>query len=108
MLAQGVGKQIKKGTNTIQFIPRHSIPNGHKVTYARLVASLRPHKKEVHRVRVTVRGDLLDYNGITATQTAILNATKYLINSTLSTRGAKFMSAGIKEYYYGTTLDTLE
>ena len=45
MLAQGVGTRIKKGTNTIRFIPRHVIPNGRKVIYARLVASLRPHKK---------------------------------------------------------------
>ena len=108
MLAQGVGTRIKNGTNTIRFIPRHAIPDGRKVTYARLVASLRPHKKEVHRVRVTVGGDRLEYNGITSTQTASINTTKCLVNSTLSTREAKFMSADIKEYYYGTRLKIFE
>ena len=87
MLAQGIETQIKKGMSTIRFIPRHAIPNGHKVTYIRLVASLRRHKKEVHRVHVTDRGDQLDYNGITSTQTAGINTTKCLVNSTLSTQG---------------------
>ena len=75
------------------------------MTYPRLVASLQPHKKEVNRVRVTVGGDRLEFVGNTSTQTASINTTKCLVNSTLSTRGAKFMSADIGRYYYGTTLE---
>ena len=107
-LAQGVGTRMQKGTNTIRFVGRKAVPKDRKVTYARLVASLRPHKKEAHRVRVTVGGDKLDYSGITATQMASLTMTKCLINSTLSTDKAKFMSVDIKDYYYGTILDRFE
>ena len=52
-----------------------------------------------------VRGNKLDYTGFTATQTASLTTTKCLINSTLSTDKAKFMSIDIKDYYYGTILE---
>ena len=45
MFAQGVGTSMKKGTNTIRLIPREKVPKGQQVTYPRLVASLRPHKK---------------------------------------------------------------
>ena len=65
--------------------------SGSKGTYARLVAELWPHKKEVHRVWVTVRGYKLDYMGVTATQTANLTTTKYLVNSNLPTDKSKFM-----------------
>ena len=66
------------------------------------------HTRKNHRVCVTVGGDRLEYVGPTSTQTASLNTTKCLINSTLSTRGAKFMTADIDRYYYGTPLETFE
>ena len=97
-LAQGVETRTRKGNSTIRFVANQAVPRHKKVTYARLVAELGPHKKEVHRVRVTVGGDRLDYTGITATQTASLITTKCLINSTLSTDSAKFMSVDIKDY----------
>ena len=50
----------------------------------------------------------MDYTGITATQTASLTTTKFLINSTLLTDRAKFMSVDIKDYYYGTILANCE
>ena len=108
MLAQGVGTRMKKGTNTIRFIPRSKVPSGRKVTYPRLVASLRLHKKEQNRVQVTIGGDRLDFEGPTSTQTASLITTKCLVNSILSTRGAKFMTADIDRYYYGTPLAIFE
>ena len=55
-LAQGVGTRMKKGNNNIRFVARQAVPKDRKVTYARLVAELRPHTKVVHRVRVTVGG----------------------------------------------------
>ena len=53
-LAQGVGTRMTTGTNTVFFILRSAVPVGLTVTYLRLVASIRPHKTETHRVRVTV------------------------------------------------------
>ena len=72
--------------------------------YARLVAELHPQKREVHQVRVTVGGDKLEYTGITVTHTVSLTTTRFLINSTLSTYRATFISVDIKDYYYGTIL----
>jgi hypothetical protein len=107
-LAQGIGTRMPKGTNTIFFLHPSKIPTGRKVTYARIVATIRPHKDETHRVRVTVGGDKLDYSGITATATASLTTLKILLNSVISTPGARFMTLDIKNYYYNTPMDTFE
>ena len=50
-LVQGVGAQMKKGTNTIRFVPRWSVPKDQKVTYARIVASLHPTKNKYIKCR---------------------------------------------------------
>jgi hypothetical protein len=96
------------GTNTIFFIWRTQVPVARNVTYGRLVSTIRPTKDEVHRVRVTVGGDRLDYPGITTTQCASLTTIKCLINSTLSTPDAKFMVLDIKNVYYGTPMERYE
>ena len=107
-LAQGIGTRMPTGTNTIFFIHPTQIPAGRKVTYARLVATIRPHKDETHRVRVTVGGDKLVYHGITATATASLTTLKILLNSVISTPGARFITLDIKNYYYNTPMEVYE
>ena len=92
------------GNETIRWIPYNEVPADKKVTYARLVASLRPHKTERHRVRVTVGGDKLPFDGDASTKTASLTTTKILLNSTISTPGARFMTSDIKDFYYGNPL----
>ena len=92
------------GTNTVFFIAKSAIPQGRKVTYARMVASIRPTKAEVNCVRVTVGGDRLDFPGATTTHCAGLTTTKYLLNITISTPGARFMTLDIKYFYYGTAM----
>ena len=106
-LAQGVGARIK-GNSTMFFIHPSKIPRGRKVTYGRLVASLRPNKAEVNRVRLTIGGDRLDYVGSTTTRMASLTTTKCLLNSVVSTQNAKFMGLDIKDFYYKTPLETYE
>ena len=56
-LAQGFGLRMPTGTNTLYFCHLLQIPPDRKVTYAKLVATLRPKKEEEHRVRVTVGGE---------------------------------------------------
>jgi hypothetical protein len=107
-LAQGIGTRMPTGTNTVFFIPRHKVPFGRQVTYGRLVASIRPTKDEVHRVRVTVGGDRLDFPGNTTTQCASLTTTKCLLNSTVSTPDARFMVLDVKNFYYGTPMARFE
>ena len=106
-LAQGVGARIT-GNNTMFFIHPTKIPQGRKVTYGRLVATLRPNKTEVNRVRLTVGGDRLEFTGNTTTRMASLTTTKCLFNSVLSTKNAKFLSLDIKDFYYKTPLEVYE
>ena len=73
-----------------------------------MVASIRPTKAEVNRVRVTVGDDRLDFPVATTTHCAGLTATKCLLNSTISTPGAHFMTLDIKEFYYRTVMASYE
>ena len=92
------------GTNTVLFVAKSAIPHGRKVTYAQMVTSIRPTKAEVNRVRVTVGGDRLNFPGTTTTHCASLTTKKCLLNSTISTPGARFMTLDIKDFYYGTAM----
>ena len=66
---------------------------------ARLVARIRYHKTDTHRVRVTVGGDKLDFPSITTTNCISLTTTKCLINSTMSTPSATLLTLDIKHFY---------
>ena len=83
-------------TNTVFFIAKSDIPHGRKVTYAQMFAPIRPTKSEVNRVRVTVGSDRLDFPGATTTHYAGLTTTKCLLNSTIFTSSARFMTLDIK------------
>jgi hypothetical protein len=95
-ICQGI--QDIAGTNTAFFVEFSSIPKDRKITYGKLVCDYKPNNMEKHRVRLTVGGDRLDYNGETATSTADIKTFKILINSTLSTKDAKMMMMDIKNY----------
>jgi hypothetical protein len=88
--AQGAGNRID-GSNTIFFIPRQAVPKGFFFTYGRFVVDIRPNKSDVHRVRLTVGGNLIQYQGYLSTRSADLTTSKCLWNSTISTDGAKYM-----------------
>ena len=103
-LTQGVGTRMPTGTRTVFFVAKASIPYDRKVTYACMVATIRPTKSEVNRVRVTVGGNHLDLPGAAITHCASLTTTKCLLNSTIFTTNARFMTLDIKEFYYGTAM----
>ncbi|KAG7342946.1 reverse transcriptase RNA-dependent DNA polymerase [Nitzschia inconspicua] len=105
-LAQGY-KHIK-GTNTIYFIRKKQVPHHKKVTYLRIVCAHRPEKENPYRVRWTVGGNLIDYPHDASTKTADLLTVKLLINSVLSTIGAKFMTGDLKDFYLGTPMADYE
>ena len=58
------------GNSTILFIPRQKFRKDPKVTYGRIVVSIRPQKAEKHRTRLTVGRDILDYPGLVITTTS--------------------------------------
>ena len=103
-LTQGVGNCMPRGTNTVFYIPNSRVPANRKVTYARMVITIFPHKTEVNCVRVTVGGNILDYPGATTTNCASLTTTKCLLNSTISTPDDRLMTLDIKDFYYGTPM----
>jgi hypothetical protein len=107
-LAQGVGNRMPSGTNTCFFISKSKVPHDQKVTYGRILASIRPQKKETNRTRLTVGGNRLDYPGATSTPTAKLTTAKCVLNSTISTPNGRFMVVDIKEFYLNTPLERYE
>ena len=90
---------METGTKTIRFRERSAVPHNKKVTYGRIIASLRPHKEENHRVRLTVGGNLLDYDGDVSTLTTYLTTTKKIINSVISTNKARLATTDIENFY---------
>jgi hypothetical protein len=102
------GWEGEQGTETIEFMSIDkikAIPKDRTVTYARIVVDYRPQKKDPNRVRITVGGNLIDYPGELTTRTADLITSKILWNSTLSTPGARYMCADVKNFYLCTPMD---
>ena len=107
-LTQGVGTSMKNGTNTVFFVNKAAVPSDQTVSYCWLFASLRPNKVETHNARVTAGGNLLECIDITSTDTASHTTTKCLLNSVISTPDARFRTADIKDFSYGTPLQRFE
>ena len=105
-LCQGY-KNIK-GTDTMHFISKTDIPKGRRPTYMRIVCADRPLKTETRRVRHTVGGDKIDYPFDVSTKTASLVTAKLIINSTISTPGARFMSMDIKDFFLNNDMHRYE
>jgi hypothetical protein len=95
-------------TNTIRFVRRSNIPKGRKVTYGSFVVDIKDHKEEKGRTRLTVGGGQSEYPGDKSTQTAGLTTAKILINSVISTLGAKFLIIDINNFYLNTSLGRFE
>jgi hypothetical protein len=95
-------------TNTNRFIRRYNIPKGRKVTYGSFVVDIKDHKEEKERTRLTVGGDQIEYPGDKSTRTTSLNTAKILINSVISTLGAKFLAIDINNFYLNTPLGRFE
>jgi hypothetical protein len=95
-------------TNTIRFIRRSDIPKGRNVTYGSFVVDIQDHKEEKERTRLTIGGDRIEYPGDKSTRTAGLTTAKILINSVISTLGAKFLVIDINNFYLNTPLGRFE
>jgi hypothetical protein len=99
-LAQGQ-KGIVEGTDALFFIPKSEVPPERlrDITYARICANYRPEKADPNRIRITLGGNLVHYPGDVGTRTADLLTVKLLLNSVISTPGARFMSLDISDFY---------
>ncbi len=88
------------GTNTIIFIRKDQVPKkrAKDVTYGLITCLVQPEKLDKpNRTRLVAGGDRVHYHCNTGTPTANLLTIKILINSIISTAGAKFMTMDIKD-----------
>jgi Reverse transcriptase (RNA-dependent DNA polymerase) len=97
-------EHMETGTKTLRFINRDEIPDGYIPTYWRIVVAYRPEKEKPYRVRVTVGGDRVIFNGEVSTKAADLATVKIPLNSVISTPGARFMTLDIKDFYLNTLM----
>ena len=86
-LTQGIPDHVE-GTNTMFFVHKSEVPQDRfqDCTYGRVVCSVREHKEEKHRTRLTIGGDRINYADNCGTPTANLLTVKLLFNSVISMR----------------------
>ncbi len=116
-LCQGVGQhptmpntQRVTGTNTMKPIMFQDIPIDCRsdVAHTRVVCKVRPTKADPNQTRITIGGNTINYTSDCGTKTGSLETVKRVINSTLSTPGAKYMTADLSNFYLNTPLDRPE
>jgi len=110
LLAQGM-PGCNTGTNTIVFICKNQVPKeqAKDVTYGLITTLIRAEKiDEPNRTRLVAGGNRVHYPGDAGTPTTDLLTIKLLINSIISTAGAKFMTIDIKDFYLNTAMARYE
>ena len=95
-----------KGSDTFHFIHKKDIPTGKKMTYAQFCYDIRLQKDEINRTRLTIRGNRLVYDRKTSTEVAGLETIKIHLNSTISTKDARYAAADIGNTYTNSKLDS--
>ena len=91
--------QVKE-TDTVFFTNKADIPADFwkYVKYGRIVVSYRPEKADPNFSRLTLVGNRVNYPGDCGTPTTYLLTVKLLLNCTISTPGARFMTINIKDF----------
>ena len=98
-----------EGMNVCEWVTWDKIPKGKVVTYARYTVAYRPEKvDEPYRVRIRAGGDRLIYEGPVSTHVAGMETFKILLNSTISTKGAKMVMGDISNMYLESFLKDAE
>ena len=72
-----------KGMKSMKFIKKKLFPKHKTVTYERFVADISPQKEETRKMRFTVEGEILGYDGEKGTELSGLETTKILVNSVI-------------------------
>ena len=107
-LAQGIPGT--KGTNTIVFIKYDDIPLDRRrhVRYGKTVCTYRPEKDDPNRTRLTVGGNQIEYPGDVSTPTVDMMTVKMHLNSVISTKGARYCTIDLKDFYLNTPMERPE
>ena len=103
-LAQGVPGVT--GTDTITFIRRDEVPLDRikDETYGRVCVNYRPEKEDPNCTRVTVGGNRINYPGDCGTPTVDMVTVKLHLNSVISTKGARYCTIDLKDFYLMTPM----
>jgi len=103
-------RRLAATTETIEFMSKSMIPQNRRkdITYGRIVCDYRSEKKDSHRTRITMGGDLINYPDDCGTPTADLLTVKLMFNSIISTPNCKFMTIDIKDFNLMTPMDRYE
>ena len=78
------------------------------MTYGKIVVNYRPEKEDPYRVHLTVGEDRLTCSWNCSPPMVDMITVKLLLNSIVSTPGAKFMSIDIKNFYLHTPMPRYE
>jgi hypothetical protein len=74
------------------------------ITYGSFSCDYKQNKKEKWRTGLTTGGDRINYPFDCGTSTADMTLLKIIINSTISTRGAKCMMIDFSNFYLKTPM----
>ena len=84
--------------------PSHSFQLTNAPPTDAFCCNYRPQKEEKHLLRLTIGDNWINYPGNKSTQMANLTTAKLLINSTISTPGAKFLGINLANFYLSTPM----
>ncbi len=100
-MSQGDNNTGQVGTNAMFVMDPKDIPNipaDRMVTYANDVVDFRPQKEDPHCIRITARGNLINYPGKLTMQTVDITTSKLHWNSMLSTQKAKYKCLDLNNF----------
>jgi hypothetical protein len=99
-----------KATTTIFFIRKDQLPKDRMkdVMYGIFICDIKQNKTETHRTRLTAGGDRINYPEDVGTPTADMTLVKMMLNSVISTKGAKCVMLDIKDFYLNTPMKRYE
>jgi hypothetical protein len=103
-----LNRLLSSGTG--RFIAHDAMPRNRRAAYYNPVLKIKtkPNGMIEFRVRGTIGGNLIDYTGIVAANTADLTTIKLLLNSVVSDAEADWLTLDIKDFYLNTPLDRKE
>lgn len=94
-LFQGFKPNTIEGVEVFEWVKYDEVPCEKTATYPRFTVADRPEKTERYRCRITASGDRLSYDGEVSTKTSSLETFKCLLNSVVSSPGAKMFTGDI-------------
>ncbi len=83
----------------------HALATKKIFTYANPVVDYCPQKDDLHQIRITAGGNLINYKGNVSVRTADIDTAKIHWNSVISTPNAKYMCLDIKKNYLTASLE---